>query len=506
MTEATRQRWLAIAALCCLAGLSFTLFLPRLGLLHDDWFYFHRVAGGEVPAIDAEAIRPLHGVPWRLAGLLFGERLAGYYLLLFALQGLAAWVLYRLACRYAASRAALALAALALVYPADASHLWLSSLPLRLSWLLALAALLLAERARDTDSRPRMLAAVALALAALGLYELPFVVMLAWPFLARVLEAPWKRWQWMLWALVPALYVAWRWGVLAALGASTVVNTGLAWEPAHVLERLLLRVPYNLFVEGWWIGARELLLAAGAAAGAVLVLALYAAAWKLLRETGPEPPPVPVARRVGVALALIAAGIAPVVPTTYWIGRAAGTYGGRILAATVPGAALLVLVIAGALVPWRAFRAAVLGALFALAFGFHYNTQRLAAENWRVQQEVMQSVRAGFAAWPPGSFLVLLNLPSNRLGFDTPFGLGGALREAYGGADVSGVGISSDRGVAEILRCRGSELLVHEGELGRAPLDRVVVIDWRGGAPARINSLAPVCGPREARSRTGSPR
>ena len=80
-------------------GLAPRLF--ELGLLHDDWFYFHEVASGAAPISSPGGLRPLHGLVWRLCGALFGPAIPGYYLVLFALQWLAAALLYLLARRYA---------------------------------------------------------------------------------------------------------------------------------------------------------------------------------------------------------------------------------------------------------------------------------------------------------------------------------------------------------------------------------------------------------------------
>ena len=239
-------KWNAAVALALLAlcVTTFALHAPRLGLLHDDWFYYHEVAAvAGSPAATPQLVnpfRPLHQLPWRLCGVLFGDNLAGYYLVLFALQWLAAVLLYLLASRHAGHAFAAAFAALAMVYPADASHLWLSSMPLRAAWLLALAAILLAQRSRDSGAAGGMLAATGLGFVSLAFYELHFFVLALWPAVAWLLRAPWRRGQIALWSVIPAVYLLWR---FAAAGEPSCIPQWLGCGAGSRRPRALDRVP-----------------------------------------------------------------------------------------------------------------------------------------------------------------------------------------------------------------------------------------------------------------------
>ncbi len=468
--------WLVALGLLLLCGLTFAPRTFDLGLLHDDWPYFHDVANGSGPIASPSGLRPLHALPWRLCGILFGDFLPGYYAVLFALQWLAATVLYMVARRYAPSGFAAAFAALTMIYPGDASHLWLASMPQRTAWLLALTAIALAERHRIRGSDFGVAVAAALGLLSLAVYELHFFLLAAWPLLSRWLGAPWRRRPLMLWAATPGLYLLWRFAAHPLLGKPVVVNTEWLLEPLAIARRAFLLVPYNLFGDGWWIGAVEVVR--GSLLPAVLMfcgVALVGPA--LFRRAGN-----PAAGRCWVvAVSLTVLGIAPVVPTTYWLGRTAGTFAGRILACALPGAALLLLLAVVYAVRGPRLRALAFAAVMTVAVAFHWNVARLAATNWAVQADLAKALHATASAWPPGSFLVVLDLPPNRLGYDTPWGVGRMIRETYGEETLSGIGLGADRSPGEVLTIRGRELLVHGGAFASVPLPRVIILRWQNG-------------------------
>jgi hypothetical protein len=187
-----------------------------------------------------------------------------------------------------------------------------------------------------------------------------------------------------------------------------------------------------------------------------------------------------------VAIALVALGVAPIVPTTYWLGRAAGTYGARILAAALPGAALLVLLGLARLARRPAARALGLSLVLTLAFAFHWNVGALAAENWAMQQRLAKALLTASASWPPGSFLLILDLPPNRLSYDTPWGVGRMIQETYGDKTLSGIGICRDRPPREILSTVSGDLLVQGGLYARVPWVQVVALRWENGTLERV--------------------
>ena len=401
----------------------------------------------------------------------------GYYLFLFALQWLGAVLLFLLARRFAPAGFAAAFAALAMVYPADASHLWLSTLTQRTAWVLALAAVLLAELGRE---RLRfMLAGLALGLSSLGFYELQLPLLALWPAFAWGLRAPWRRRSVIVWSAMPALYLTWRFVIRPLLGAPMVATATFRWDAGWLARRAFLLVPYNLFADGWLIGMVE---ATGKSLPVVVAfMAVTSLATIALRPRWAAGPP-PSLRYGLVAIALVALGVAPIVPTTYWLGRTAGTFGARILAAALPGAALLVLL--GLVRVFQAPRARALAFSVALtmAFAFHWNVGALAAENWAVQQQLARALLAAAAAWPRGSFLVIVDLPPNRLSYDTPWGVGRMIQETYGDQTLSGAGTCSDRPPREILSTEAGDLLVQGGFYARIPLAQVVALRWRNGA------------------------
>lgn len=484
---------LTASGLLALSALAFAPRILDLGLLHDDWYYFHEVANGPAPIASPGGLRPLHALIWRACGALFGDVLPGYYLVLFALQWLAATLLYLLARRYATAAFAAAFAALALVYPADASHLWLSSMPQRTAWLMALAAIACGERARDASTdRGRiglMIPALALGFSSLFVYELHFFLLALWPAAAALLGAPWRRRQILGWSAISGVYLAWRFAWHPAAGGPTVVNTELLWDPLEILRRGAVLVPYNLFADGWWIGlveaVRESALAAGLLFAAAATFAYLTPLSAAGRAAGGGS--AGIWRRFAAAALLLVLGVAPVVPTTYWLGRTAGTFAARILACALPGAALLLLLALAGIVRRRGLRAAAAAALITAACTFHWNVARLAADNWTVQRRVADALLASAPpTWPPESFLVLLDLPPNRLGYDTPWGMGRMIQKTCGDPTLSGIGISGDRRPGDILSLRQtgpdrSDLLVHGGAFARVPLERTVFLRWQAG-------------------------
>lgn len=477
------RRRLALAAvgLLLLAGVSFAPRIQDLGLVHDDWSYYLDVARGSSPVASPGGLRPFHAVSWRLCGRLFGDDLAGYYLVLFALQWLAALFLYSLARRHAGWLPAFAFAALAMVYPGDASHLWLGSMPHRSAWMLALLAMVLGEQAAGSRGAGQvwMVPAAVLGLCSLAVYELHFFLLALWPALAWLMGAPWRRRHLLAWCSIPALYLGWRFLVRPAAGGPTVVNTELLWDPLEIIRRSALLVPFNLFGDGWWIALEEVvgspwaiaLFFAAAATAAVTLVGRFV-------EREDAAGRRELARRAAAGLALIALGVAPIVPTTYWLGRTAGTFAGRILACALPGAALLLFVAVAYIVRDRRGRGLAYAALLILAFAFHWNVGKVAAENWRVQQRLTESLEASGCPWPGESFLVFLDLPPNRLGFDTPWGMGRMIGVTCDDPTLSGIGLPRDRAPAEILSIDSRNLLVHGGSFAQVPLDRVVFLRW----------------------------
>ena len=475
--DARPSTLLVAAALLVLAVATFGPWITRLGLLHDDWPLVHDMARGRVSLSSVDGTRPLLGLPWRLCGLLFGDALVGYYAVLFGLQWLAAILLYLLARRFGALGFAAALAALTMLYPADASHLWLGTLTQRTAWVVALAAVWLAELGRE---RPRIMgASLALALVSLGLYELPLFLLALWPAVAWGLGAPWRRRPILVWSVVPLVYVIWRFVARPLLGAPLAATASFSWDPLWLARRALVLVPYNLFADGWLIGARE---GSGKSLPLVIVFLAVVSAVTIPMAARLAAGSAPRRRSWLVALALVALGVAPILPTTYWLGRTAGTYGARILAAALPGAAMLILLVLARVLGSPRARAAAFSVVLTVAFAFHWNVGALAAENWAMQLRLRDALRTTAGSWPRATFLVILDLPPNRLSYDTPWGVGRMIQETYGDSTLSGIAICSDRPPGGILEVRAGDLLVQDGFYARVPLERIATLRFTGGA------------------------
>ncbi len=103
---------------------------------------------------------------------------------------------------------------------------------------------------------------------------------------------------------------------------------------------------------------------------------------------------------------------------------------------------------------------------------FHWEVRRDALVNARTQAQVAREIRGWQHPWNEGEFLVIQDLPASRIAYDMPFGFGRLLAEASG-RPISGIGISIDRRPSEILRIEGNDVLVHGGQFGRIPLERV---------------------------------
>ncbi len=474
-----------------LCVLAFTPRMSELGLLHDDWAYFYDVANGAQSIASPGGLRPLHALPWRVCGMLFGDYLPGYYAVLFALQWAAALVLYTIARRVMSQEFAAVFAALTMIYPGDASHLWLASMPQRTAWLLALIAIALGERFRHRGSDLGVAAAASLGLLSLTIYELHFFLLALWPFLLPFTYGrPWRRRPLLLWSAIPALYLLWRFVVHPLIGGTTIVNTQWLLDPVAIARRAFLLVPYNLFVDGWWIGLVEATREVWLPAAIFFCVASLEGRALLRRMDVPKAPKLNV-RGFALAGALIVLGVAPVIPTTYWLGRSAGTFAGRILACALPGAALLLGLAVIFLLRRTWPRTLVFAALLTLAAAFHWNVARLAADHWTVQVRLADALRTASPAWPPESFLVVLDLPPSRLGYDTPWGVGRMIRETYGEETLSGIGLGADRSPVEVLAIHERELRVHEGAFATIPLQKVIVLRWHDGSlrPGSLDDL-----------------
>jgi hypothetical protein len=319
---------------------------------------------------------------------------------------------------------------------------------------------------------------VVLAFSSLALYELQLPLLVLWPLVAALLGLRWRRSALVAWALIPCLYLGWRFGARPMTGASVSATARLLWDPLWIARRAFVLVPYNLFADGWWIAARQTL------ASPLVVLIAFAAVCALAVPAAERWPsePTPSMRGFFLALGLIGLGVAPILPTTYWLGRTAGTYGARILAAAVPGAALLVLIVGCRLVRTPRVRALAFSAVVALCFAFHWNAAEEAAQNWTIQQQLRQRLRETASKWPHGSFLVVVDMPPNRLSFDTPFGVGRLIRETYRDDSLSGIGICRGRAMRDVLSSDGTNVLVMGGAYGLVEQARLVPLRWRSDA------------------------
>ncbi len=472
-----------------------------LGLYHDDWFHLYDVALGSTPAIDLAGPRPLHLIPWKAAGYLFGEWLGGYYLFLFSVHWLTAVVIFLISRRWASRWPALLVAALYLIYPADASRFWLSSLPGRSALLLVLAAIWLGEVASSTSSnRHRALVLTTACLfAILGLlvYELPLVLMAAWPLVPACLRRPWQKWPLCAWLSVPVAFLTWRFLGRTVMGLPMATPANFILDPLSMLDRVA-RVAYNLFIEGWRLGLEEWLYQRQVWASLVLVV-LVLVVWRLVLNSdlvGSHTRPG-TRRLVFAALVLIGAGIAPVVPTDHWLGRNAGTFAARILADAIPGAALLLAVTVTRLRRVGA-RTLLIALLLTIGIAFHWEIRAEAVANARVQEAVADAL-SRHSALEKGSFLVVAGLPPNRLAYDMPFGFGFMIGRATGRPDLSGVGLSAERDPTSILAVRDGHLLVHQGQWARIPVARVKWFCWQEGelkpiAVSTPDEVAGACG------------
>ena len=83
---------------------------------------------------------------------------------------------------------------------------------------------------------------------------------------------------------------------------------------------------------------------------------------------------------------------------------------------------------------------------------------------------------------------MLTNLPANRLGFATPWGMGEILKVTYHDDSLSGMGVTQLQLGDGLLSIEGNELLVSNGEWAAIPIEQVVFLRWNTNSFERLEN------------------
>jgi len=404
---------------------------PWLGLISDDWTHFRTALTHWQGLFTGWTTwqRPLEGVAWVLARTLFGTYLPGYYVLLFTLHLLAAWLLFLTLARIFPARWDLAFVSstLFLVFPSDQSRFWLSTFAYRLGLVFLLLSVYLAVGARGRWGIAGVLSLVCYLCAILS-NEI-FLPLGLVPVLLLAHARP-RRWRAIAgsalpFALVLAGYGAYRLGAPYLLhvveGKASLFGASIS-----SMEYKLLRVFQVNLNDAWLYAWRRVIgLNTEGRWAAVVAMAVVTGSLVLLWRTGKEPADEGCTAWMALAggLGLMLLGYLSIMPTAYGVGL--GSIDSRVNIAASPGAALAVggagLILADCV--GRIFRrrwaergilALWLTGLVLLAAGEQVAVRHDNTEAWAEQCSIWRQMLAQVPALKPDTYVIIAGVPRWR--------------------------------------------------------------------------------------------
>nr|MBP7688094.1 hypothetical protein [Thermoflexales bacterium] len=391
-----------------IAAVTYTSFYAPV-LYMDDWSQIvEPMTQHTLSWVDWANRRPLLDAPLQILYQIFGLNISAFYLVAWLVTALAAVQLYYLIRQFKPDwqLRAWAVAALALVYPADFSQMWLAHvLHARIGWLLTLVA----ARCLLTYLKWRTLgwlaAGTILSALALLLYEAQLGVFIAFGLLAMVFarDVPWRTRLMLLIPLgVNGVYVLWRSVGFRVAGIEDQYLSELTLGVGDLLGRLWLGcqvlwwswtepVRRLLQLETNWLA---LLIIVGVIGGLMIVTMRWAGRKSTPVTTNPAVSAQSDWLTLLIGLGLIVAGYFPTI--LLYEPNLDGVYS-RVNFYTLPGAALCLLVIVGALSRrlargdvrrWRAGFITAIAALIALGMLVQMWVRHNAAEAWQEQRSL----------------------------------------------------------------------------------------------------------------------
>ncbi len=324
-------------------------------LYSDDWaFIVGQYVHDDLKWLDWYDRRPLIEMPLLIVTGLFGLNTGALYLVLIALQVIAAWQLYALLrrCNAGPHSFALLVSLLFLVFPADYTRTWLTMIPnwVAMNLLLVYAHLLLSYAAQGRIWL--LIAANLVLLVSLGIYEAQLGLALAWALLLPLLRrgAPRARRLALLTPLVVGLiFTVWRTVGVPAVGGTDPYLQHLRFTPLM----LSFRAVYGLaiLIWSWAVALREALqvdsklLLIGLVVVVVVMFALIGFIFARVSQVAGRPlakdQRIGMMRKAFVLMALggtlAIAGFMPV--TSIYLPNLSGV-GSRVNLFAIPGASL----------------------------------------------------------------------------------------------------------------------------------------------------------------------
>jgi len=247
----------ALAALAVIAVVAYGYFYKPI-LHSDDWsVILGRWYANKLNWFNLAEQRPLLMARFKVLYGLFGLDIHAFYLVLWTLNLLNVVLVYFLSQRFFAKNIAVAfsIAAVALVYPSDLTHMWLIMINVRTVVLLILLYVyLLSIYAEDAHWITLWMALLCLLLT-FGMYEGQLGIAMVWPLLLLLIK-PQRSWSKRLGLLLPLvlgiLFILWRtvgYAVFEIEYADHGNEELLQLEPIVILSRLLRG--YRLMLWAW---------------------------------------------------------------------------------------------------------------------------------------------------------------------------------------------------------------------------------------------------------------
>ena len=423
-----------------LAVVSLALYLPWLGLVGDDWWFFAHLSDGDFLSIllREHPARPGVAIIWAGLWQFFGLRPWIYYLLSFACQWLTSllvFVMLRVLFHWSTANAAV-IAALFLMCPADTAHPYLSTLAIRISALLAMAGTVLWLYTQTRPVRPNWLFVLSLTLMALSLliYETPLFLLALLPFAQAFVGwrglRMWLRQALSCYSVLTVYFVFRLCMAFLVTQHSTRYYASLNLSPVWLLTQL--SAVLNAVTWKGWLYALKAMIDFGLATSAVMLIGTMTVLLLIFVRLQRQGDNAPLDWRqslkfIGVGLGLSVAGAVPVIVSRLSLENAIGTIDGRLIHATALGYGLIAFgscsLLSSLFIHQEWARnllwSTTTSVLLALALISNLSVQRDYARSWQHQMSILNDLHTYANSWQDGTAILLLEVPAGA--FDIRF-------------------------------------------------------------------------------------